>query len=107
MKPKAKKTLIIVAAVAAVALIVWLLFFRKKEWENILRKLDIDEAVKAQIRAVCREWDSDAAKRQALKAEAAECGETYDRWLVLMAAAHLKYPVQTNMLGQIIINPKD
>lgn len=107
MKAKTKKTLIIVAAVVAIVLIVWLLFFRKKEWERILDKLDIDETVKSQIRAVCEEWDADTAKRNALKAEAAECGETYDRWLVLMAAAHLKYPVQTNMLGQIIINPKN
>lgn len=107
MKPKTKKTIIIVAAVLVVAVIIWLLFFRKKGWERILDRLDIDELVKNEIRAEARRIDSDAALRQDVAKEAAEVGETYDRWLILTAAMKLKYPVQTNMFGQIIINPKN
>ena len=107
MKPATKKTLIIMLAIAVVGVIVWLLFFRKKEWEKILDKLDIDAGVKKEIHYLAKQWDSDPEKRKELAAEAADCNETYDRWLILMAAAHLRYPVQTNMLGQLIINPKD
>ncbi|MBQ6729922.1 MAG: hypothetical protein IJQ83_07315 [Bacteroidales bacterium] len=107
MKPKTKKTLIIMAAVLAIAVIVWLLFFRKKEWERILDRLTIDENIKAEIRAEARRIDQNPALRQAVAAEAAEVYETYDRWLIMTAAMNLRYPVQSNQLGQIIINPKD
>ncbi len=107
MKPKTKNTLIIVAALAIVALIVWLLFFRKKEWEKILDRLEIDEIVKDQIRAEAKRLDSDPEQKKLIEAEAAGVNETYDRWLIMTAAMNLRYPVQTNNFGQIIINPKN
>ena len=69
MKPATKKTIIIMAAIAIIAAIVYFVFFRKKEkeWEKILDKLDIDENVKAQIRDVAKGWDSDPEKRKALQ----------------------------------------
>lgn len=107
MKPKTKRTLIIMAAIAAVAVIIWLLFFRRKGWEKILDSLDIDETVKAEIRAEAKRIDSDATLRAGVAAEAAEINETYDRWLIMTAAMNLRYPTQTSYFGQIIINPKD
>ena len=107
MKPATKKTIIIIVAVLIVALIVWLVFFRKQEWEKILEKLDIDETVKAEIRAEAKRLNADSATREQLKAEAEEYHLTYDKWLIMTAAMNLKYPVQQNYFGQIIINPKD
>lgn len=107
MKPRSKKAIVWAVAIALVALIAWLVFFRKKKWEAVLEKLDIDATVKEQIRAMCAQLDSDPAQRQAIEAESADYGETYARWLVMTAAMKLKYPVQTNPFGQIIINPKN
>lgn len=107
MTPKSKKRTIIIIAVVVVAVIVYFAFIRKKEWERILDKLDIDQAAKEEIRAEARRIDGNSALRQAVQAEAAEVGETYPRWLIITAAMNLRYPVQSNYYGQIIINPKD
>ena len=106
MKPKTKKTMIIVAAVIAIAVIVYFVFIQKK-WERILNNLDIDKAVKQEIRTEARRIEASAELRKKVEAEAADVGETYDRWLIMTAAMNLQYPVQTNYFGQIIINPKD
>lgn len=107
MKPKTKKTIIWTIAIAVIALIIWLVFFRKKEWEKILDRLDIDKTVREEIRKECRRIDSNPELRKAVVAEAEEVYETYDRWLVMVAAMNLRYPVQGNQMGQIIINPKE
>ena len=106
MKPKTKKTMIIVAAVIAIAVIVYFVFIQKK-WERILNNLDIDKAVKQEIRTEARRIEASAELRKKVEAEAADVGETYDRWLIMTAAMNLRYPVQTNNFGQIIINPKN
>ena len=98
--------MIIVAAVIAIAVIVYFVFIQKK-WERILNNLDIDKAVKQEIRTEARRIEASAELRKKVEAEAADVGETYDRWLIMTAAMNLQYPVQTNYFGQIIINPKD
>lgn len=107
MKPKTKKTIIWALAIVAIAVIVWLLFFRKKEWEKILNDLNLPEDIRKEIHAEAKRLDDNKASRDRIADEAADVGETYDRWLVMTAAMNLRYPVQGNMLGQIIINPKD
>ena len=98
--------MIIVAAVIAIAVIVYFVFIQKK-WERILNNLDIDKAVKQEIRTEARRIEASAELRKKVEAEAADVGETYDRWLIMTAAMNLRYPVQTNNFGQIIINPKN
>lgn len=107
MKPNTKKLLIIAFAVMAIAIIVWLLFFRKKGYEKVIDSLAIGEddkkALKQQVKAIV----SDSAFNKAYyEAAAARNKITYDQYLVLEAAYYLGWTAGiTN--GIIDVRPID
>lgn len=107
MKPATKKTIIIIAAVLIVALIVWLVFFRKKGWEKEIDNLDIADSYKEQLRKGVKQILADPlCNKKDLEASAASFGITYDQWLVLLAAQELGWTNGTTN-GQIVVKPKD
>lgn len=107
MKPATKKTVIIIVAVLIAALIVWLVFFRKKGWEKEIDNLDIADSYKEQLRKAVKQILADPLyKKEDLEASAASFGLTYDQWLVLEAAQNLGWPNGTTN-GQLDIRPKN
>lgn len=89
MKPKAKKTLIIVAAVAAIVAIVWLLFFRKAPAGTAEGYIDRLTGVSAATKRSIKQ-NLEAAKGQDMAANmAANPGLSYEQCLALAAAYHL------------------
>ena len=106
MKPKTKKILIIAAALAIVAVIAWLLFFRKKGWEKVIDDLDISNAdkkkLKTQVEAIVSDSEFD---KEYYAAAAARSQLSYDQYLVLEAASYLKWPCGKNGDGSISVTP--
>lgn len=98
MKQKTKKTIIIVLAIAIIAVIVWLLFFRKQGYEKEIDKLNASESVKAALRDQVKQGLKDPNfNKSEIEAQAAQYGMTYDQWLVCLAAMALGYqPTSTN-----------
>lgn len=107
MKPKTKKTLIIVLAIAAVAAIVWLAFFRKgKSASSIVDKLAVDDGVKSALKAKVAEIEANASglsgwTRESIESKAAQNGYTYNQWLVVEAAYALYYSSNWALYDQI------
>ncbi len=96
MKPKTKKTFIIVLAIAVVAAIIYFAFFRKKSSASIIDKLDITADQKAALKAKVAEIEVNAANnegwtRASIENKAAQNGYTYAQWLVVEAAYALYY----------------
>ena len=107
MKPKTKKTLIIVLAIVAVCVIVWLLFFRKKEWEKEIDRLDIADSYKEQLRKGVKQILADPSySEKDMEQEAAKNGLTLAQWLVIDAAFNLGWPCGVTN-GQLDIRPKN
>lgn len=105
MKPKTKKILIIMAAVAIVAAIVYFAFFRKKGWEKEIEKLNISDANKDRLKIAVKQILSDPSYIQSEnEALAASSGLTYDQWLVLEASQNLGW-VNGLSNGQLDIRP--
>lgn len=107
MKPKTKKTLIIMLAVVAICIIVWLLFFRKKQWEKEIDKLDISDSYKEKLRKGVKQILSDPFySEQDMETEAANNGLTLAQWLVIEAAFNLGWTAGTTN-GQLDIRPNN
>lgn len=99
MKPKTKKTIIIVLAVLIVAAIVYFAFFRKAS-KNLIDKLTVSDGVKALLRKKVAEIEAYAAEnpgdensndwsKQGLQNKATANGRTYVQQLVIEAAYNL------------------
>lgn len=98
--------MIIVAAVLAVALIVWLVFFRKESASSIIGKLPIAPDQKAALKDKVAEIEANAQgnegwTRAAMKTKAADNGYTYNQWLVVEAAYALYYTADWTLYEQI------
>lgn len=107
MKPNTKKLLIIAFSVMAIAIIVWLLFFRKKGYEKVIEGLAIGDdekrALKQQVEAIV----SDSSFNKAYyEAAAARNKVTYDQYLVMEAAYYLGWTagVTNGIIDVIPIN---
>lgn len=95
MKPKTKKILIIVAAIVAVAVIVWLVARKnvKTTTASIINRLNADDEIKSMIKArlayienYAATADASAAwSRENLQLKAQERGITYEQELVVEA----------------------
>lgn len=89
MKPKAKKIIIIAAAIAVVAAIAWLAFFRKAPEgtaEGYIDRLkDVDRATKRSIKSYLEK----AKLEQNIEANATANGVNYEQALALAAAYYL------------------
>ncbi len=107
MKPKTKKTLIIMLAIAVIGVIVWLLFFRKKEWEKEIDRLNIADSYKEQLRKGVKQVLSDPTySEKDMEQEAAKNGLTLAQWLVIEAAFELGWTAGITS-GQLDIRPKN
>lgn len=90
MKPKTKKTLIIMLAVVAILVIVWLVVRkrRKNDPEAIISHLKCDKGVQDALRAMVSyigtSWDD--AHKQAIADHAADYGRTLAQQTVAEAA---------------------
>lgn len=98
MKPKTKKTLIIVAAIVVVAAIVYFAFFRKSISKalSIVDLLPITDEQKAAMKKKVAEIVANNANwsgwsRSEIERKAKEKGYTYDQWIVVEAAYALYY----------------
>ena len=96
MKPKTKKTLIIMLAIAAVATIVYFAFFRKKGASSLVDKLAITDDQKAALKAKIAEIEANTGNvsgwtKAEIERKAAEQGYTYQQYLVVEAAYALWY----------------
>ncbi len=91
MKPKTKKTLIIVAAVLAVAVIVYLVFFRKAKGSTsaVIARLNCDatlkDALTSMVDNINTSWD------EAHKNLIAEHATTYGRTVAQQTVAEALY----------------
>lgn len=88
MKPKTKKTIIIVAAIAVVVAIIYFAFFRKAKSgtaEGYIDRLDTSLAK----RRVIKSYLEKAALEQNIEANAAANGINYEQALALSAAYYL------------------
>lgn len=92
MKPKTKKTLIIAAAAVAIALIVWLLFFRKKEWEKEIDALKLTDDEKRTLKSAVRAILNDPTLANNVYLEAQEFHVPKAQWLVITAAQSIGWP---------------
>lgn len=106
MKPKTKKTMIWAAAIVAIGVIAWLLFFRKKRTTAIIDRLDIDDFQKAALKAKVAEIEANEANnagwtRASIEAKAAENGYTSEQWLVVEAAYALYYTSNWDLYERI------
>lgn len=105
MKPKTKKTLIWAAAIALIALIAWILFFRKKGWEREINNLNLTSDEKKQLRQAVKYVMMDPAyTKQQYEASASAFGLTFDQWVVILGAEALGWVAGTTN-GQIDIRP--
>ena len=108
MKPKTKKAIIIIMAIAIAATIVYFAFFRKKGWEKIIDNLDITEADKAKLKQSVQTLllDPYYQDKEQLKTDATNAGLTTDKWLVLQAAQALGW---TNGIsdGMVVVKPNN
>ena len=102
MKPKTKRSIIIAAAVLAVAFILWLVF-RKSGAKSLIEKLDLSSDLKLLMEQKVAEVEAYAAShpngsndwsKEALKAKAAEKGVSYEK-MVLIEAAYNLYTLGT------------
>lgn len=108
MKPKTKKAIIIVMAIAIIATIIYFAFFRKKGWEKIIADLDISDADKAKLTQSVKTLllDPYYQDKEQLKTDATNAGLTTDKWLVLEAAQALGW---TNGIsdGFVVVKPNN
>lgn len=99
MKPKTKKTLIIIVAVAVVAAIVYFAFIRNSS-KNLIDRLNIDAGIKKLLRDKAEEVEKYAAanpgdatsndwSKQGLLNKAKSNGRTYEQQVVIEAAYNL------------------
>lgn len=86
MKPKTKKVLIWAAAVALIALIVWLVFLRKKEWEKEIDGLSLTDDEKDKLRHAVKAILNDPTLANNVYLEAQEFHVPKPQWLVITAA---------------------
>lgn len=105
MKPKTKKTIIIVAAVLAVAIIVYFAFIRKTA-ASIIDKLGLTAEQAAAMKGKVAEIEANAAglsgwTKAEIKRKAAEQGYTYNQWLVVEAAYALYYNTDWTLYNSI------
>ena len=109
MKPTAKKTIIIIAAVLVVALIVWLVFFRKKEWEKIIDNLDLSATDKTKLKQAVQTLLSDPyyQDKKQVEADAIKNGTTYDKWLVILAATEVLNWTSGLSNGIVVVKPNN
>lgn len=94
MKAKTKKTIVIVAAVAAVALVVWLLL-RKKGTDKIISKLNVSDAIKSSIKGWVETISGYSGtegswQKSEIEKNAKAKGISYEQQLVLEAAYQLR-----------------
>lgn len=95
MKPKTKKILIVVAAIVAVAIIVWLVSRKnsKNSTAAIINRLDADDSTKSMIKSRLAYIETYAAtadatsawSREQFQKKAKERGVTYEQELVIEA----------------------
>lgn len=88
MKPKSKKTIIIVLAVATVAVIAYFAFFNKAKAgtaEGYIDRLNVSNATKKAIKG----YLGKAAAEQDINANATASGVNYEQALALTAAYYL------------------
>lgn len=112
MKPKSKKTIIIVLAVAVIATIVYFAFFRKKGASSIVDKLAITDDQKALLKAKIAEIEANAGNvsgwtKAEIARKAAEQGYTYQQYLVVEAAYALWYTSDWSLFERVGLAAKN
>lgn len=112
MKPKTKKIIIWTLAIAAIAVIAWLVFFRKKPATSLIDKLSITAEQKAALKAKVAEIEANAQgiegwTKAAMEKKAAENGYTYAQWLVVEAAYALYYTSDWTLYESIGLSVKN
>lgn len=104
MTPKTKKTLLIAAAVVAIALIAWFAFLRPG-WQREIGKLNLTKDEKKQLKQAVRHVMIDPAyTKQEYQNSASAFGLTYDQWIIILAAEELGWVAGTTN-GQLDIRP--
>lgn len=108
MKPNTKKAIIIVAAVAVVAAIVYFVFIRKNgsKASSLVDLLPITDDQKAAMKAKVAEIVANNANwsgwsKSEIERKAAENGYTYDQWVVVEAAYALYYETNWTLFDKI------
>lgn len=106
MKPKTKKTLIIVTALVIVSIVIYFVFCRPG-WKKELDKLSLSRAEKkgiaAEVKAILADPEYDKAT---LETHAQNSGMTYDQWLVALAAMGLGYDAEATNGTLTIFKPQ-
>lgn len=106
MKPKTKKTLIIVAAVAIVAIILFFVIRSRKSATSLVDKLAITDEQKTALKAKIAEIEANASgnpswTKEGLQASASRNGYSYAQWLVIEAAYALYYTSDWSLFDRI------
>ena len=105
MKPKDKKKMIIVAAVLAIAAIIYFAFIRNRGWRREIDKLNLTAEEKKRLRQAVKYVMLDPAyTKQQYESSASAFGLTYDQWVVILGAEALGWMAGTTN-GQLDIRP--
>ena len=106
MKPKTKKSLIVMAAIAVIAAVIYFVARKRQSPTSIIDKLAVTDAQKAALKAKVAEIEANAAgistwTKDALQERAAANGYTYNQWVVVEAAYALYYTSDWSLFDRI------